>query len=109
VEPLLINTDCEYIESVAIPGIRLFREPERQAPFDIYFCKTKYNVYQIMMGLDRTAVEARMAARSHQDQALIRANAGPGAGEAGTAARPSEAAAPQRPANERPPKLKLST
>lgn len=71
VEPLLINTEFEYIQNDEIPGIRIFRERERQEPFDIYFCKTKYNAYKIVMGLDRDEVERRMADRSQRDLALM--------------------------------------
>ena len=67
VEPLLINAQAEFIQTADIPGIRIFRREGRLEPFDIYFCKTKYNVYQILMGLDREAVEARMVDRSRRD------------------------------------------
>jgi len=56
VEPLLINAEFEYVEEDGIPGIRVFRKEVRGDPFDIYFCKTKYNVYKIMMGLDTETV-----------------------------------------------------
>ena len=72
VEPLLVNAECDDIQNSGVPAIRIYRQPDRQAPFDIYFCKTKYNAYQVMMGLDREAVEARMAARSRQDLELRR-------------------------------------
>jgi ATP-dependent Lon protease len=71
VEPLLINTANEYIQKDEIPGIRIYRDSDRQAPFDIYFCKTKYNVYKILMGLDKSEVETRMAQRSRQDLAFM--------------------------------------
>jgi Lon-like ATP-dependent protease len=71
VEPLLINTDNEYIQKDEIPGIRIFRRSRQKDPFDIYFCKTKYNVYKILMGLEKEAVEARMAERSKQDLAFM--------------------------------------
>jgi Lon-like ATP-dependent protease len=67
VEPLLINAQAEFIQNAGIPGIRIYRREGRGEPFDIYFCKTKYNVYQILMGLDREAVEARMIDRSRRD------------------------------------------
>ncbi|MBW1780330.1 MAG: ATP-binding protein [Deltaproteobacteria bacterium] len=67
VEPLLINTDYEYIQESDIPGIRIFREEGKSHPFDIYFCKTKYNAYKIVMGLDREEMKARMAERSKRD------------------------------------------
>jgi Lon-like ATP-dependent protease len=73
VQPLLINTDSEFILWDGIPGIRIFRGPDRNDPFDIYFCKTKYSVYTILMGLDREAVEQRMAERCRKDHDLIRA------------------------------------
>jgi Lon-like ATP-dependent protease len=71
VEPLLINTDNEYIQKDEIPGIRIFRENGKKRPFDIYFCKTKYNAYKILMGLGKEDVEARMAERSQQDLAFM--------------------------------------
>ena len=71
VEPLLINTDNEYIQKDEIPGIRIYRDSGRQVSFDIYFCKTKYNAYKILMGLDKTEVETRMAQRSKQDLAFM--------------------------------------
>ena len=70
VEPLLINTDNEYIQKDEIPGIRIFRRRGQKDPFDIYFCKTKYNVYKILMGLELEDVEARMAERSRQELAF---------------------------------------
>ncbi len=71
VEPLLINTAYEYIQKDEVPGIRIFRTEEGKDPFDIYFCKTKYNAYKILMGLDRDEVESRMAERSKKDLAFI--------------------------------------
>ena len=71
VEPLLINAENEYIQQDEVPGIRIYREDNRQDPFDIYFCKTKYNAYKILMGLDKAKVEARMADRSQQDLAFM--------------------------------------
>jgi len=67
IEPLLINTEHEYIQKDEIPGIRIYRSEERQDPFNIYFCKTKYNAYKILMSLDREEVEERMAERSGKD------------------------------------------
>jgi len=67
VEPLLINARAEFIRNDDIPGIRIYRREGGAEPFDIYFCKTKYNVYRILMGLDKEAVEARMVERSRQD------------------------------------------
>jgi Lon-like ATP-dependent protease len=67
IEPLLINAENEYIQNDEIPGIRIFRENGRKNPFDIFFCKTKYNAYKILMGLGQKEVECRMAERSKQD------------------------------------------
>jgi Lon-like ATP-dependent protease len=67
VEPLLVNAEAEYIQKDEIPGIRIYREPERQKPFDIYLCKTKYHACKIMMGLNQKEVEERMAQRSLSD------------------------------------------
>jgi len=71
VEPLLINTDNEYVQKDEIPGIRIFRDNGKKRPFDIYFCKTKYNAYKILMGLEKEEVETRMAERSKQDLAFM--------------------------------------
>jgi Lon-like ATP-dependent protease len=71
IEPLLINTENEYIRKNEIPGIRIYRSEDKQDPFDIYFCKTKYNAYQILMGLDKHEVEDRMAQRSKTDLAFL--------------------------------------
>jgi len=67
VEPLLVNAEAEYVQRGTVPGIRIFRGPNRTEPFDIFFCKTKYNVYTILMGLEPEAVEQRMAERSRGD------------------------------------------
>jgi Lon-like ATP-dependent protease len=67
IEPLLVNAEAEYIQQGEIPGIRIYRRQGRAEPFDIYFCKTKYSVYQVLMGVNREEVEARMAERSRQD------------------------------------------
>ncbi len=69
IEPLLINTETEYIQRGAVPGIRIYRTAGRQDPFDVFFCKTKFCAYFILMGLDRAAVEARMIERSRKDLA----------------------------------------
>ena len=71
VEPLLINADNEYIQKDDIPGIRIFRRSDQKDPFDIYFCKTKYNAYKILMGLEPDEVEDRMAERSKQYLAFM--------------------------------------
>jgi Lon-like ATP-dependent protease len=81
VEPLLVNAEAEFLQHAEIPGIRIYRRPGRAEPFDIYFCKTKYNAYCILMGLDQEAVEARMAERSRRDLEFFR-NANPGNGPA---------------------------
>ncbi len=75
VEPLLVNAEAEYTQQGEIPGIRIYRAPGRREPFDIYFCKTKYNVYKILMGLDREAVETRMIERSRKDLEFLNAAA----------------------------------
>ncbi|MGM0453088.1 MAG: S16 family serine protease [Thermodesulfobacteriota bacterium] len=73
VEPLLVNADYEFILRETIPGIRIYRAAQRQAPFDVYFCKTKYHAYEIVMGLDRKTVETRMAERSRKDSEFLQA------------------------------------
>jgi Lon-like ATP-dependent protease len=75
VEPLLVNAEAEYSQQGEIPGIRIYRAPGRREPFDIYFCKTKYNAYKILMGLDREAVEVRMVERSRKDLDFLHAAA----------------------------------
>ena len=77
VSPLLINTEAEFVLQADIPGIRLFRAAGGKAPFDIFFCKTKWNVYKIMMGLDQEEVERRMAARCRRDHQNHPAQAAP--------------------------------
>ncbi|MBN1930899.1 MAG: ATP-binding protein [Desulfobacterales bacterium] len=67
VEPLLINAEFEYIQKEEVPGIRIYRTEQSKEPFDIYFCKTKYNAYKILMDLSREEVEIRMAERSKRD------------------------------------------
>lgn len=67
IEPLLVNMEFEYIQHDEVPGIRIFRTENRQDPFDIYFCKTKYNAYKILMGLGREEVEAMITKRSRKD------------------------------------------
>jgi Lon-like ATP-dependent protease len=74
VEPLLINMQNEYIQQEEIPGIRIYRSKDLKDPFDIYFCKTKYNAYKILMGLQKEAVEARMAERSKKDLEFLHSN-----------------------------------
>lgn len=71
IEPLLINTKNEYINKDEVPGIRIYRTKEKKDPFDIYFCKTKYNAYKILMGLDKEEVENKMTARSKKDLKFI--------------------------------------
>lgn len=72
IEPLLINVESEYIQRDEVPGLRIFRQEGGKDPFDIYFCKTKYNAYKILMGLGRDEVEERMAERSRQDLESIK-------------------------------------
>jgi Lon-like ATP-dependent protease len=52
IEPLLINTKNEYIQKDDIPGIRIYRAERKKDPFDIYFCKTKYNAERSKKDLD---------------------------------------------------------
>ncbi|MBT8331502.1 MAG: hypothetical protein KJP06_04145, partial [Deltaproteobacteria bacterium] len=72
IEPLLINADSEYIQTDDIPGIRIYRKDGKKETFDIFFCKTKYNVYKILMGLHNEAVETLMAQRSKSDLEFMR-------------------------------------
>jgi Lon-like ATP-dependent protease len=71
IEPLLVNTEFEYIQKEEVPGIRIYRTEGKKDPFDIYFCKTRYNAYRIMMGLSREEVEGRMTGRSKKDLDFI--------------------------------------
>ena len=77
VEPLLINSAYEYIQKDEVPGIRIYRTEGKKNPFDIYFCKTKYNTYKILMNLDKNEVENRMAERSKKDLAFIQSMRSP--------------------------------
>lgn len=72
IEPLLINTTSEYLLKDEIPGIRIYRRADRQAPFDVYFCKTKWHVYSVMMDIDRDQVERRMADRCRRDTDVMK-------------------------------------
>ena len=72
IEPLLVNMDFEYIQKDDIPGIRIYRTEGKRDPFDIYFCKTKYNAYRILMGLTREEIEERMTERSKKDFEFMR-------------------------------------
>ena len=76
IEPLLINTEYEYIQKDDVPGIRIHRIQKKKTPFDIYFCKTKYNAYKILMGLDKEEVENRMITRSKRDLEFIQSMKG---------------------------------
>jgi Lon-like ATP-dependent protease len=91
IEPLLVNADAEAIRQADIPGIRIYRGEGRALPFDIFFCKTKYHAYRILMGLSRDEVEARMAARSRMDVGKLAAAGAEASGEA--EASPAAAAA----------------
>jgi Lon-like ATP-dependent protease len=71
VEPLLINTENEYIQKDGIPGIRIFRMSDKKDPFDIYFCRTKYNAYKILMGLGREEIQNKMVERSKETLAFM--------------------------------------
>ena len=71
IEPLLINNHTEYLRQGVVPGIRIYRTGPDQAPFDVYFCKTKWHVYHIMMRVDRDQVERRMADRCRHDVAVV--------------------------------------
>jgi Lon-like ATP-dependent protease len=76
IEPLLINTESEYIQTDGIPGIRIFRATGKREPFDIFFCKTKYNAYKILMGLPKEAVEMLMVQRSRSDLEFMKNTGG---------------------------------
>ncbi len=67
IEPLLVNTESVYIIRDEIPGVRIFRSEGKMNPFDIYFCKTKYNAYKIMLGLSHKEIEAGILDRCKSD------------------------------------------
>jgi Lon-like ATP-dependent protease len=67
IEPLLLNTNYCYIEKDSVPGIRIFRNENDQSPFDIYFCKTKYHVYRILMDIDEKDMEKAIIERTKKD------------------------------------------
>ena len=67
IEPLLVNCETEVIMKNDVPGIRIFRTDGQKQPFDVFFIKTKFNAYDIMMGLSREEVERKMAERSMAD------------------------------------------
>ena len=71
IEPLLINTENEYIQKDEIPGIRIFRMSAKKDPFDIYFCKTKFNAYKILMGLGKEEIQTKMVERSKENLAFM--------------------------------------
>ncbi|WP_028316355.1 S16 family serine protease [Desulfatibacillum aliphaticivorans] len=71
IEPLLVNAHCRYIQKDDIPGVRIYRTEGENDPFDVYFCKTKYNAYKILMGLDKAEVEDRITQRSRKDLLFI--------------------------------------
>jgi Lon-like ATP-dependent protease len=82
IEPLLINAESEYIQTDEIPGIRIYRATRPKEPFDIFFCKTKYNAYKILMGLTKKEVETLMVQRSKGDLEFMRnVNGSPDADE----------------------------
>jgi Lon-like ATP-dependent protease len=67
IEPLLVNTRSEYIQKDEVPGVRIYRGENSGVPFDIYFCKTKYNAYKILMNMDKNEIEEEMVSRSKKD------------------------------------------
>jgi len=67
IEPLLVNMECEPIMNGEIPGVRIFRTEGSHHPFDIYFIKTKYHAYKILMGIEKDGFEERMVERSRMD------------------------------------------
>jgi ATP-dependent Lon protease len=67
IEPLLINAEAEYIQNGDVPGIRIYRSARHKDPFDVFFCKTKFCVYRILMEIDRQSLETLMTQRSRKD------------------------------------------
>jgi Lon-like ATP-dependent protease len=64
--------EFDYIQLDEVPGIRIYRSEEHKDPFDIYFCKTKYNVYKVVMGLKREEVEEKMTTRCTSDFEFVK-------------------------------------
>jgi Lon-like ATP-dependent protease len=71
IQPLLINCRTAYIQHGDIPGIRIYRPGDDPVPFDVYFCKTKWHVYDVLMNIDRDQVERRMADRCRRDAQIV--------------------------------------
>ncbi len=67
IEPLLVNVECEMTTNGEIPGVRIYRTEGKKDPFDIFFIKTKYHAYKILMGIEKNEFEDRMADRSRKD------------------------------------------
>lgn len=67
VEPLLINAETEYVQKDTVPGIRIHRQGDGSQPFDIFFCKNKYHVLQILMGLGPDEIRELMVNRCRAD------------------------------------------
>ncbi len=88
IQPLLINIEAEYIRQGAVPGIRIYRSAHQRNPFDVFFCKTKFCAYRILMGLDRDTVESKMIERSRKDLSEMR-RMRPGSDETAQEARVS--------------------
>ncbi|MBI5741593.1 MAG: ATP-binding protein [Nitrospirae bacterium] len=72
IEPLLVNAEFEYIQKEEVPGLRIYRTEGKRDPFDVYFCKTKYNAYRILMDVSKEEVEEMITDRSKQDMEAIR-------------------------------------
>jgi len=60
IEPLLLNTESEEIEKNGVSGVRIYREENKENPFDIYFCNNKYDAYQILLGIDEKTFEEKL-------------------------------------------------
>ena len=68
VEPLLLNAKFEYVDTGGIPGVRIFRQADREKPFDVFFIKTRYDAYRIMLGLGETEILQRLKAASKRTE-----------------------------------------
>ena len=53
VEPLVVNVESEYVQKGQVPGVRIYRALDKTMPFDIFFCKSKYNAWEIVMDLGK--------------------------------------------------------
>ena len=61
---------------MTFPGSGFTGRMKKRDAFDIYFCKTKYNAYKILMGLQKEEVETRIAQKSKNDLEFMQNTSG---------------------------------